>query len=227
MNFPTTRWTQVVAATLHGDVGGRQALEALCQKYYQPVRQFIAWRRGAASECDDLAQSFFLYFLDHGLTHRADRLRGKFRTFLLSVLRRFLSHHDRAAAAEKRGGELIFAPLEEEDAAAEPQEITEFDRKWALALMDAALARVAAEIEAARGAPALETLRHFLGGSQQSRTYEEAAAELGLSLTACKQEVLRWRRRLGEIVRAEVGRTVSAPHEVREEIAYLQRVLLG
>jgi RNA polymerase sigma-70 factor (ECF subfamily) len=224
MDFPTTRWTQVAAATLHGEAAGREALEMLCQKYYQPVQQFIAWRRGPGSE--DLTQAFFLYFLEQGLTHRADRLRGKFRTFLLSVLRRFLSHHDRAASAEKRGGDVMFATLDDEDAIADPQDVSDFDRKWALALMEAALSRVAAEIESAGGRAALDVLRHFLGGSQLPLTYEEAAVALGLSVTATKQQVLRWRRRLGEIVRIEVGRTVSAPHEVREELAYLQRVLL-
>jgi DNA-directed RNA polymerase specialized sigma24 family protein len=227
MNFPTTRWTQVAAATLHGDPAGRVALETLCERYYPPVREFIAWRRGANGEADDLTQAFFLYFLEQGLTHRADRLRGKFRTFLLAVLRRFLSHHDRAVTAEKRGAEFDHIPVEEADLPEGEAEVSAFDREWALALMQTALARVGTEIEAARGPEGLEMLRHFLGGSQEPPTYETAAARLGLSLTATKQEILRWRRRLGEIVRGEVSRTVSAPHETHEEIAYLRRVLLG
>jgi RNA polymerase sigma-70 factor (ECF subfamily) len=226
MDFPSTRWSSVAAATLHGDPAGREALENLCRRYYQPVRSFIAWRRGGSGECDDLTQEFFLYFMEQGLTHRADRERGKFRTFLLSVLRRFLSHHDRAAAAEKRGAAFDHVELDNEEPAPSGDEISQFDREWARALMHAAIARAAAEIEEARGIAALEVLRLFFGGSGQQPTYEEAAARLGISVTAAKQDVLRWRRRLGDIIRLEVCRTVSAPHEVREEMAYLQQALL-
>src|SRR5690348_4382972 len=91
MEFPTTRWSGVAAATLHGNAAGREALEDLCRSYYEPVRSFITWRRGG--ECEDLTQEFFLYFIERGLSHRADRARGKFRTFLLAVLKDFLSHH--------------------------------------------------------------------------------------------------------------------------------------
>jgi RNA polymerase sigma factor (sigma-70 family) len=226
MDFPTTRWSSVAAATLHGDAAGREALENLCRRYYPPVRGFIAWRRTGDGDCEDLTQQFFLYFVEKGLTHRADRVRGKFRTFLLSVLRRFLSHHDRALATEKRGGEVEHVELDGEEPALSGEEVSQFDREWARALMQTAILRVATEIEEARGAATLEVLRLFFGGAGHQPTYEEAAARLGLSVTAMKQDVLRWRRRLGEIIRLEVGRTVSAPHEVPEEMAYLQHVLL-
>src|SRR5687767_8797705 len=132
MEFPTTRWTQVAVATLHGDSNGRAALDTLCERYYLPVRHFISWRRGPGGEADDFTQAFFLYFLQQGLTHRADRLRGKFRTFLLATLRRFLSHHDRAANAEKRGGSAPRIAVDEEELTASEGDVHAFDREWAL-----------------------------------------------------------------------------------------------
>ena len=91
--------------------------------------------------------------------------------------------------------------------------------------MDAALARVTEEIEQVRGSAALETLRLFLSTKETAPSYESAAMALATSVAAVKVDVMRWRRRLRELVRAEIGRTVSAPHEVEEELAYLRRLL--
>jgi DNA-directed RNA polymerase specialized sigma24 family protein len=225
MDFPTTNWTHIAAASLHGE--GRGAMEELCRSYYAPVRRFVEWRRGR-QDAEDVSQAFFLHLLEHGIVKRADRLRGRFRTFLLAVLNRFLLHHERSLAAEKRGGKIDFLPLTEADAdtCANPEETSRFDREWAIALMDAASARVGDEIRRDRGDEAFEVLRRFLGIGQEPQTYETAAALLGLSLSAVKTEILRWRRRLGEIVRSEVGRTVCTPQEVEEEIVHLRRVLL-
>jgi DNA-directed RNA polymerase specialized sigma24 family protein len=228
MDFPTTRWTEMAGATLHGDVAARQALANLCARYYEPVRQFIAWH-GRAAQAADLTQSFFLYVLEQGVVKRADKLRGKFRTFLLTVLKRFLLHEDRAANAGKRGGGVELVALDDPNTpepAIAPEEVTDFDRQWAVALMNAAVAQVGAEIVRERSADALDVLKHFLGTAQEPGTYETAANLLGMSLSAVKTEIMRWRRRLGELVRLEVARTVSAPHELREEIAYLRRILL-
>ena len=54
-----------------------------------------------------------------------------------------------------------------------------------------------------------------------------AAAMLEVDENLLKKRVHQWRRRLGECVRLEVRRTVSAPHEVEEEISYLRRLLTG
>jgi DNA-directed RNA polymerase specialized sigma24 family protein len=224
--FPDTPWTLIAEATLHGDEGGRKAMEGLCSRYYQPVRSFIVWQGRSSDEADDLTQSFFLYVCDKGIMQRADRLRGKFRTFIIAVLKHFLSHEHRAAGAQRRGGGAEME-LEEADAALEDegQNDARFDTEWALALMDAALARVAEEITQARGVEALETLGLFLSMQQTAPSYETAADMMGVTVPAVKMDVMRWRKRLSELVRSEIGRTVSAPHEVDDELAYLRRLL--
>ena len=225
MDFPTTQWTQIAAASLNGQ--GRAAMDALCQNYYAPVRRFVEWKRGR-QESDDVTQAFFFHLLDKGIVRNADRLRGRFRTFLLTVLNRFLIRHERALLAEKRGGSLEILPLDNIDS--EPETDTEsailFDREWAITVMDSAAERVGNEIRRERGDEAFHVLKRFLGVGQEPQTYETAATLLGLSLPAVKSEIMRWRRRLGEIVRSEIGRTVSTPQEIAEEIAHLRRVLL-
>lgn len=225
MEFPTTQWTQIAAASLNGE--GRAAMDALCRNYYAPVRRFVGWKRGW-QDAEDVTQAFFFHLMEKGIVRNADRLRGRFRTFLLTVLHRFLSHYERALLAEKRGGKIEIVSLAdiETEPDADAEAASQFDREWALALMDSAAVKVGDEIRRERRNDAFDVLRRFLGIGQEAQTYETAAGMLGLSLPAVKSEIMRWRRRLGEIVRGEVGRTVSTPQEVEEEIAHLRRVLL-
>ncbi|MEK0451025.1 MAG: hypothetical protein RL088_3293 [Verrucomicrobiota bacterium] len=225
MEFPTTQWTQIAAASLNGE--GRAAMDTLCKNYYAPIRRFVGWKRGW-QDAEDVTQAFFFHLMEKGIVRNANRLRGKFRTFLLTVLSRFMIHYERAQLAEKRGGSVEILSLD--DIENEPEADTEsallFDKEWAVAVMDAAAAKVGDEIQRERGGEAFDVLKRFLGVGQEPQTYETAATLLELSLPAVKSEIMRWRRRLGEIVRGEVGRTVSTPQEVEEEIAHLRRVLL-
>jgi RNA polymerase sigma-70 factor (ECF subfamily) len=223
--FPETSWSLLAVATLHGDVDGRRAMESLCERYYEPIRSFIVWNGRHSGDADDLTQAFFLHICEKGVMRRAERDRGKFRTFMISVLKNFLSHATRAAMTQRRGGQVELLALDEVDAPVDTDD-AHFDRAWAMALMDGALTQVAVEITETRGMEALATLRLFLSAQLAAPPYETAAGVLGMSVAAVKVDVMRWRRRLRELVRAEIGRTVSAPHEAEEEFIYLRQLLM-
>ncbi len=229
MSFPLTEWTEISRATLHGDPAGRAALEALYLRYRKPVLAFIRHMWTAEQDVEDAAQSFFLHAMETSVLHRADRKQGTFRTFLLTVLKRFLVDRQRAASAAKRGGGVLPQPLEDAAELAAPRglEAQAFDREWAVSVMQAALDRVAAEVDAAHGAETWEVLKHFLTAGASQPAGRTAAEMLGVEENMLKKRVHQWRRRLGECVRIEVRRTVSAPHEVEEEISYLRRLLTG
>jgi RNA polymerase sigma-70 factor (ECF subfamily) len=131
--------------------------------------------------------------------------------------------------ALKRGGGAPHVNLEVAAesllAAAEPG-AGFFDRQWALVILDNSLRAIQAECEPGLGVDRFSVLRAFLPGSVSAPTYEETAVKLGLSLPALKSELHRLRQRFKAIVRQEVANTVSAPHEIDEEIAYLQEVLM-
>ena len=227
--FPATQWTDLARATLHGDDAGRAALESLCRAYWEPVRRAILTKGWSSDEAADLAQSFFLHFMEHGVLHRADRERGRFRTFLQSVLHRWLIDELRRRQATKRGGGHAAVALHEIPEPAHPEDGNrpdgEFDRAWAQAVMQGALARLMGEVVAKHGESQGALLGTFLGAGGDTPSYEDASTALGLSLTAFKSEVLTWRRRLREYLRAEVRRTVGAPHEIDEEMDYLRSLL--
>jgi RNA polymerase sigma-70 factor (ECF subfamily) len=229
--FPDTRWTQLAAATLNGSDAGRAALSELCETYWEPVRRFIVSRGWPRDEAEDLAQSFFLFAMERGVLRQADPDRGRFRSFLLGVLNHFLLAERDRRRAQKRGGGRVAGPLDDALAVGDGSEPPErvFDREWALAAMRAALQRVAAECIARRGEAGFQVIGRFLGAAGDGReaSYEACARELGTTPGALRTDVFHWRGKLREALRAEVRRTVTAPHELDEELGYLRNLLAG
>lgn len=233
MSFPTTRWTLLAEATLAGDAHGQKALDDLCMAYRRPVEAFLLARGVRNEEMEDLVQDFFLRWLRSRAWKRADRERGRFRTFLLGGVMHTLAHHRSKGFAEKRGGGAETDSLDElaedgiEPVCPSAPDVMEFDRGWAVALVENALADIARETQARGRGDEFEVLRHFLPGADETPTLEEAAARLGSNANAVKAAVHRLRSRFRELVRAAVARSVSAPHEVEEELVYLRSLLIS
>ncbi len=207
-------------ASLHGDTNGRVALEDMCRNYWAPVRAAIGRRWPWPGEEDDLTQDFFVHLMERGTLRRADRERGRFRSYLLGALKFYLSHQLEAAHAAKRGGGQKAVELQEWMAPAAEGD-PDFDRAWAVEILVRAIGRVEGEV----GADSFSLLRRFLPGSEAAPSYEEAAQISGRPLGTLKSDVSRLRKRLREIIRLEVALTVSAPHEIDGEVAYLHQML--
>src|SRR5262245_61702122 len=104
MVFPTTHWTLLARASLNGDTENRGALEELCRRYWTPIVRFIQSRGVMAAEAEDLTQEFMVHILEKSLFGRADRFQGRFRSFLIGALVRFLGDKADRRNALKRGG---------------------------------------------------------------------------------------------------------------------------
>lgn len=227
MNFPETHWSALAVATMNGETAGRTALDALCRSYWKPVRDFIVFRGFQEAEADDLTQSFLLRLCERSVWKRADADRGRFRSFLLGALSHFLADELDRRHAAKRGGGAVHVSLQDSGAALPaiaPIDAAHFDREWALAVLEGALAEIAAEASWREGEFAL--LRRFLPGASEPLSLEEGAASLGCGLAAMKSQVHRLRSRFRERVRQRVAVTVSAPHEIEAEVQHLGRVLM-
>jgi len=232
MSFPTTHWTMLAEATLSGDTRGRSALEQMCRDYHRPVFVVLRARGFAEEEAEDLTQDFFLRLFESQAWKRAERGKGRFRSFLLGTLTHMLQHVWTAGQRQKRGGgtrteslEAVQESGEVPAAADEGNTETVFDREWALGLIQAAFARVEAEFEEAGRAGEFAVLRRFLPGVGVPLRYDEAARLLGKSEGLVKSMIHRMRDDYRRALRALVARTVSAAHEVDEELAYLHQVL--
>ena len=211
------------------------ALETLCRTYWYPLYAFLRRRGCSPEDAQDLTQDFFAQLLRKNYPSRADRAKGRFRTFLLHALNQFLlDQRERAATLKRGGGQMVIsldaeAPedryrLEPPDALT-PEKL--FERRWAQTILDGALARLRAEFVAAGKGETYEVLQAFEPGEQSTLSYAEAAARLGVSESAVKSMIHRLRQRHRELVREEIAHTVPTVAEIDEELRHLVTVLRG
>jgi len=232
MSFPTTHWTLLAEATLHGDTRGRLALEQMCRDYHRPVFVVLRARGFDETEAEDLTQDFFLRLFESQAWKRAERGKGRFRSFLMGILMHMLQHDWAARQRLKRGGGKTVDSLEAaQEGGAEPAAAADenielvFDQEWALRLIQAAFAKVEEGFKEAGRSAEFEVLRRFLPGVEAPLRYDEAAHLLGKSEGVVKSMIHRLRDEYRRTLRGLVARTVSAAHEVDEELAYLHKVL--
>src|SRR6266446_10453778 len=116
--FAPTHWSVILAAgrrEAEPEVA-RAALAQLCQTYWAPLYTFVRSRGHTVHDAQDLTQSFFAYLIEKKIYARADRQKGKFRSFLLASLKNFLADAYDREQTLKRGGARDFLPLREEQA---------------------------------------------------------------------------------------------------------------
>ena len=71
--------------------GGQSALAELCRLYWYPLYIFARRRGHSPDDAQDLTQGFFLHLLEHRALTGVDRLKGRFRSFLLASFQNHLS----------------------------------------------------------------------------------------------------------------------------------------
>jgi RNA polymerase sigma factor (sigma-70 family) len=231
--FATTHWSIVARAGRPDTSEARAALAELCRTYWFPLYAHVRRRGRSAHDAQDLTQEFFARLLDGRIIARADPARGRFRTFILTALDHFLADEWDKAHTLKRGGATEVVSLDlataeqrfELEAAPDTAPDRAFDRQWALALLDAVLARLEAEYRGAGKAALFDALRETLAGAREAQPYAELAARLGLSEGAVRVAVHRLRQRYRAHLQAEIANTVAAPDEVSDEMRHLLRVL--
>jgi RNA polymerase sigma-70 factor (ECF subfamily) len=179
-------------------------------------------------------QAFFVHLMEYNTLSRADRGKGRLRTFLLGSLQNFLANeYDRAQALKRGGGKQILS-LDENFADAEAAIVaapdldptSRFDLAWASNVVKRAWQQLEDAFAADGKAQWLEEMRPFLaGGNAAPPPQEEVAARLGVPVATLRTSLMRLRQRYREALRNEVARTVSDPAEVDEELQYLYRIL--
>ena len=230
--FPTTRWSLVRRAS-ENDPDSHQALESLCKTYWPPVYSYVR-RRGYDHETAlDLTQGFFTQLLEKNTLRTADRKRGKFRSFLLSSVKYYLANEWDKQQAQKRGaGKAPFSLDEENSSTRCPIELIDhitpeknFERTWALTLLEQVLTRLQEEMRTAKSAEYFEQLKSCLTGENLDASYKSIAHNLGVTEAGLRTRIHRMRRRFGELLYDEVRQTLDDAGHVENEIRYLLSIL--
>lgn len=229
--FPTTRWTLVVAAGHPHRKEARSALVSLCENYWYPLYAYLRRRGHPAHEAQDLTQEFFMRVLEGHYLNRADPGKGRFRAFILTSLKFFVADDKDRHRAHKRGGgavvQLEFASGEERYQREPAHEDTPeklFERRWAVSVLERAIVRLRDEFVQHGRPEHFERLKVFLLG-QSDAPYAVLAREMSTTEGALKVAIHRLRRRYRDLFRQEIADTVADPSEVEPELRYLAAVL--
>ena len=227
--FATTQWSVVLTAGQQETPEAVGALEELCRAYWYPLYVFVRRQGKSPEDAQDLTQDFFARFLEKNYLAKADRDRGRFRTFLLKSLKNFLINEWKQAGRLKRGGGVEFisidSPAAEERYATEAPNDTDpdaaYDQLWAVALIEQVLAALREDFNASGKGRMFEELKGFIWGENSTASYAEIAAHLDLSEGSVKVAVHRLRERFRELLRAKVAQTVARPEDIDGELRHL------
>jgi DNA-directed RNA polymerase specialized sigma24 family protein len=235
--FQTTQWSVVLLSAQSQALGSQEALAELCRAYWYPLYGFIRHRGHNPEEARDLTQGFFLHLLEGKALTRANPQKGKFRSFLLGSLQKFLASQSAREHCLKRGGHFEFVSTDVQDAEGcyqlesvdplTPEKM--FDARWAKALLGQAMSRLQQEYAARGKSSTFETLKAFLevADSKEAPPYEQVTGVLQISVGNVKALIHRLRKRYTSLVREEITRTVSDSADIDGEIHGLCEALIA
>src|SRR5262249_36661676 len=231
--FATTHWTVILSAKEGDSPQAIDAMEKLCRTYWGAVYAFIRREGHNAEDARDLTQEFFAQFLAKEHLKHLRHQQGKFRSFLLTFVKHFLSAQRAKARAQKRGAGQVLISLdacsEEEKRLVEGRQDLSaeqvFDRRWVQTVLDNSLRRLRQEYESKGKGALFEKLKDIQPGERGELTYAELGAPLGMTEEAMKTAVRRLRQRQGELVREEIAHTVARGEDIEEEIRHLLAAL--
>ena len=226
-----TRWSFISEAQGKGERAAL-ALNELCALYWPPVYAFVRRKGKSPADAEDITQGFFAELLSRGSLDSVAAEKGRLRTFLLkAVTRHMINEHEKSSAAKRGGGtqplSLDFERAESGYVAEPGHSITpelEFERQWALQLLDGALAEVRAEARRNQREALFDDLKGIISLDAAMAPYDEIAARHGLTEGAVKAAAHRLRQKFRDALRASIADTVSAEDEIDDEIRHLFEV---
>ncbi len=235
--FASTRWTVITTAGKTGITSARalDALSELCRIYWRPLYLFLRRQGIGAEDAQDLTQGFFAELIRDRTYLRADREKGRFRSFLLGALKHFVADARTRDQAQKRGGGASWEPFDEQAVRQVEAQIAlatrgkpeaVYEREWAAALLRQTLHRLAREFELAGKTSLYDSLKGYVAlGSDDIVPYEEVSLRLRRPASTLRSDLRRMRTRYRTLLREEVSATVAEPKDVDDELRYLCQVI--
>src|SRR5205085_9765317 len=186
--FTTTHWSVVLEAQGESPAA-REALEKLCRTYWRPIYGFIRRQGVGPEEAKDLTQGFFALLLERRDLNTVRQEKGRLRSYLLTSLKHFLTNERNRAMAIKRGEGQRLIPLEDlrdrELIGFDPSETLAadqiYERRWALSVLDQALARLGDEHRAAGSMRWLKQLQQSFTDEPDHISPAKTAHEFGMT----------------------------------------------
>lgn len=230
--FPTTTWSALLAAKDRANPESLTAMNRFISAYWKPVFCYLRARGKPVQQAEDLTQEFFLRFVEREWLAPADPSRGRFRSFLLTILSRFVADQSPRRAPKQSGFEQRLVPISalmgERERSFEPSDTETpeevFMRQWARAVIGNVRRRLKTWCEE-NGRPDWYRVFAAFRDSVPRVTQDGIAGELRLSRDQVRYALERTKEEFIDLLRAEIADQVGASADVGEEIQELQRLL--
>lgn len=214
-------------------LGPTVSLSTLYQQYGVCLYHFACRRGYNAHDAQDLLQSFVLRVLEKQDLAPSHTEGICFRTWLTSAFRHYISNHQAAAHAQKRGGSCIVVSLSalraagryplEPSIAAEGERILE--RQWANTLQQKVMQGIRDEYGDADKLALFDALQHFLVVGRGEVPYAALRTQLGMSTGAVKVAICRLRSRYRNQLETELRGAVENSEDAESALYHLMEVL--
>lgn len=234
--FQTTQWSLVVSSQVQDSTVRQKSLGELCHAYWYPLFAYLRRKGHGPEDAADFVQGFFYELIQKQFLESVSPDQGRFRWFLMSAVKRFVSKQVEKRNAQKRGGDRQFFSIDVDDAEHRyqlepvdgwtPEKL--FDRRWALEIIQQALQSLRNQHEAKGKLELYLELQQTLSGAQipQSR-YEEIADRFDMSAGAVKVAALRLRKKYRKTLQELVAQTIADTDSVDDELDQLLNSLNG
>lgn len=234
--FATTHWSLVVSSREDDSDIRRASLGELCETYWYPLFAYLRRKGHQPDQSADYVQSFFVELIDKDFLEAVSPEKGRFRWFLMSAIKRYVSKELEKQSAKKRGGGRQLFSLDVDDAEQRYQlEPVEgwtaeklFDRRWAMAVLQQALKELSDHHEAKGKLELYNALNQTLTGMQMSQQqYEEIGAQFRMTPGAVKVAAMRLRDKYRRTLQDIVAQTVVENDRIDDELEELLKALRG
>ena len=232
--FPQTRWSLLLAVGAGGEKDRETALAELCRQYWYPLYAYARRRGLSAEDAQDATQSFFEHLLSAQVFQRVGgKELGRLRSYLLTAMQRWLMKEHRKRSAQKRGGGVVDIRLNEGEG--EQRYLREmsheetpealYERRWALDIIEQALAVLEADYERSGKGGLHAALSPWLTRSADQGELTQLAETMGLTAGHVRVHLHRLKKHFRAVLWDLVAATVATEEEVAEEMRHLQSVL--
>lgn len=200
--FPDTAWSQIRTPGASTAEQRARRLGDLFNVYWRPIYKYVRLRwKKPSEEAKDLVQDFFIHILEGELLERYEPDRSRFRTFVKGALDLFVASYNRDQSRLKRGGGRAVFSIDDNALdlpalhADDPGD--DFDREWALAMIEAAAKRVEADLAAQNKSVYVDVFKALERPDADRPSYADVAKRFGIS----EVDVSNYRQHVGRLLR--------------------------
>ena len=208
-SFLTTLWSRIEEIQ-RGD--NSEAVWTFVSRYRRPLLSFVERRGFSTQDAEDVVQEVFLRLFTKEALARADRERGRFRSFVLGIAKHVMSEERARRSAKKRGGGERPIPLSEiPEVVQKESDETEFEGIWADHLLRRALDALEEDNPRQH-----RTLKMRF---EEELSYREIAKRMDRNLQQVKNDIHRARRKLVKRIKKEIEGYCSSQSEFEDEVS--------